>query len=78
MGTYLENSGLQGGAALGAAILNGFDDSQAGTLSALGGTIGAAIGGLAGAAIGGTVGYVISGLVQASEDNSAPSNGKQN
>lgn len=46
---------------VGGAIINGFDDSNAGALEALGGTIGIAIGGLPGAAVGAAIGYAIGG-----------------
>lgn len=73
--TLLTGDGLSGSAAaaaetVGSAIVNGFDDSNAGALEALGGTIGVAVGGLAGAAIGATIGYAIAGLVGGANDNS--------
>lgn len=64
------NSGAAGAAVLGEALVNGFDDSQATGLEAVGGSIGLAIGGLAGAAIGTAIGWSIAGLVGGANDNS--------
>jgi len=81
LGEYLLSQAGGGGQAAGAegivgsAIVNGFDDQNAGALEALGGGIGLALGGPAGAAFGLAIGYAIAGLVGGANDGSSSATG---